>query len=67
MAKSASIKDKDGDLDESARPLILTRCKSEPARTAAEKLAPELGFWKTRRLGIVDSCSSSVLRLIISY
>ncbi|KDP29091.1 hypothetical protein JCGZ_16480 [Jatropha curcas] len=32
------------------RPLILTRCKSEPARTA-EKVDPELSFWKKRRLG----------------
>ncbi|TQE12240.1 hypothetical protein C1H46_002165 [Malus baccata] len=55
MAKSVSIEDKDGDLGGLARPLILTRCKLEPARTTAEKLDPELGFWKTRRLGIVDS------------
>ncbi|XVF07947.1 hypothetical protein REPUB_Repub06bG0183100 [Reevesia pubescens] len=33
------------------RPLILTRCKSEPARTA-ERLNPEMSFWKKRRLGI---------------
>ncbi|OMO72545.1 hypothetical protein CCACVL1_17723 [Corchorus capsularis] len=32
------------------RPLILTRCKSEPARTA-ERLDPEMSFWKKRRLG----------------
>ncbi|XVE76216.1 hypothetical protein DITRI_Ditri12bG0155300 [Diplodiscus trichospermus] len=31
-------------------PLILTRCKSEPARTA-EKQDPEMSFWKKRRLG----------------
>lgn len=61
MAKSASIADKDGDFGGSARALTLTRCKSEPARTAAEKLDPELGLWQTRRLGIVDSCSPSVL------
>ncbi|EXC16255.1 hypothetical protein L484_024429 [Morus notabilis] len=42
------------------RPLILTRCKSEPARTG-EKLDPELSFWRNRRLGIVNSCSASVL------
>lgn len=42
------------------RPLILTRCKSEPARTG-EKLEPVLGFWRNRRLGIVNSCSASVL------
>lgn len=43
MAKSASIEDlKEGEFgSESARPLILTRCKSEPARTAAEKLDPD--------------------------
>lgn len=32
------------------RPLILTRCKSEPARTG-EKLDPGISFWKKRRLG----------------
>ncbi|XP_022748168.1 uncharacterized protein LOC111297827 [Durio zibethinus] len=34
---------------EKVRPLILTRCKSEPARTA-ERLDPELSFWKNRRV-----------------
>ncbi|KAM1018860.1 hypothetical protein ACFX2I_040310 [Malus domestica] len=38
MLKSARIEDKDGDFDWSARLLILTTCKSEPVRTAAEKL-----------------------------
>ncbi|CAK7342978.1 unnamed protein product [Dovyalis caffra] len=32
------------------RPSILTRCKSEPARTG-EMLDPEMSFWKKRRLG----------------
>ncbi|KAM6569048.1 hypothetical protein CsatB_017033 [Cannabis sativa] len=41
------------------RPLILTRCKSEPARTG-EKLDPELIFWKNTRLGIINSCSPTV-------
>ncbi|KAJ9184265.1 hypothetical protein P3X46_004009 [Hevea brasiliensis] len=36
--------------DGTVHPLILTRCKSEPARTG-EKLDPELSFWKKRRLG----------------
>ncbi|XP_058221573.1 uncharacterized protein LOC131331561 [Rhododendron vialii] len=31
-------------------PLVLTRCKSEPNRTAAAKLKPESCFWKNRRL-----------------
>ncbi|PSS15982.1 Tropomyosin like [Actinidia chinensis var. chinensis] len=31
-------------------PLVLTRCKSEPMRTAAGKLAPETCFWKNRKL-----------------
>ncbi|XVF55439.1 hypothetical protein PTKIN_Ptkin06aG0035900 [Pterospermum kingtungense] len=31
-------------------PLILMRCKSEPARTG-ERLDPEMSFWKKRRLG----------------
>ncbi|XP_019151999.1 PREDICTED: uncharacterized protein LOC109148725 [Ipomoea nil] len=29
-------------------PLLLTRCKSEPARTG-ERLVPDAGFWKLRR------------------
>ena len=39
---------------DSVHPLILTRCKSEPARTA-EKLNPDTNFWKRRRLGLTDS------------
>lgn len=31
-------------------PLLLTRCKSEPARTG-ERLNPEANFWRQRRLG----------------
>ncbi|KAL6999572.1 hypothetical protein U1Q18_000731 [Sarracenia purpurea var. burkii] len=31
-------------------PLGLTRCKSEPMRTAAAKLAPDTCFWKNRKL-----------------
>ncbi|KAH7859629.1 hypothetical protein Vadar_003489 [Vaccinium darrowii] len=31
-------------------PLGLTRCKSEPMRTAAAKLKPESCFWKNRKL-----------------
>ncbi|KAG6596463.1 hypothetical protein SDJN02_09187, partial [Cucurbita argyrosperma subsp. argyrosperma] len=60
ITKSAIIErekagdDEDG-LGSSSRPLILTRCKSEPSRTA-EKMNPEIGFWKKRRLGIPDSC-----------
>ncbi|KAK2657995.1 hypothetical protein Ddye_011047 [Dipteronia dyeriana] len=34
----------------SVRPLILTRCKSEPARTG-QKLDPEISFWNKTRLG----------------
>ncbi|XP_028776004.1 uncharacterized protein LOC114732810 [Neltuma alba] len=41
---------------DSARPLILTRCKSEPARTS-QKLDPEINFWKKRRLGLAGSSS----------
>ncbi|XP_023005213.1 uncharacterized protein LOC111498309 [Cucurbita maxima] len=59
ITKSAIIeREKAGDEDglgSSSRPLILTRCKSEPSRTA-EKMNPEIGFWKKRRLGIPDSC-----------
>ncbi|KAM2968533.1 hypothetical protein FF1_028671 [Malus domestica] len=38
MSKSVRIEDKDGDFDGSAWLLILTTCKSEPVRMAAEKL-----------------------------
>ncbi|GMP53023.1 hypothetical protein CsSME_00018625 [Camellia sinensis var. sinensis] len=31
-------------------PLVLKRCKSEPRRSAAAKLAPETCFWKNRNL-----------------
>ncbi|XP_076930377.1 uncharacterized protein LOC143595155 [Bidens hawaiensis] len=31
-------------------PFVLTRCKSEPMRTAAAKLAPDNCFWKNRKL-----------------
>ncbi|GMY14710.1 LOC109796742 isoform [Fagus crenata] len=44
---------------DSVHPLILTRCKSEPARTA-EKLNPDTNFWKRRRLGLTDSRSPHV-------
>ncbi|KAK7345592.1 hypothetical protein VNO77_16198 [Canavalia gladiata] len=40
---------------DSAHPLVLTRCKSEPARTA-QKLDPEVNnFWKKTRLGFSDA------------
>ncbi|KAM0003154.1 hypothetical protein Hdeb2414_s0018g00521961 [Helianthus debilis subsp. tardiflorus] len=31
-------------------PFVLTRCKSEPMKTAAAKLAPDNCFWKNRKL-----------------
>ncbi|KAK3036308.1 hypothetical protein RJ639_031280 [Escallonia herrerae] len=31
-------------------PFVLTRCKSEPMRTAASKLVPDSCFWKNRKL-----------------
>ncbi|KAL8195473.1 hypothetical protein R6Q57_025876 [Mikania cordata] len=31
-------------------PFVLTRCKSEPMRTAAAKLAPDNCFWKNRKM-----------------
>ncbi|XP_021888182.1 uncharacterized protein LOC110807366 [Carica papaya] len=37
-------------LEEILEPIILTRCKSEPARSG-EKLDPELSLWRKRRLG----------------
>ncbi|CAN1135460.1 hypothetical protein LINPERPRIM_LOCUS15531 [Linum perenne] len=33
------------------RPVLLTRCKSEPARIGGEKFDEEVSFWKKRRLG----------------
>ena len=47
-------------VDVSVRPLILTRCKSEPTRTE-EKLDPDSNFWKRRRLGLIGSHSQPVL------
>ena len=47
-------------VDVSVGPLILTRCKSEPARTG-EKLDPDSNFWKRRRLGLIGSHSQPVL------
>ncbi|KAL9429261.1 hypothetical protein AB3S75_031135 [Citrus x aurantiifolia] len=52
FVKSANIEseEEEEELVTTMRPLILTRCKSEPARTG-EKLDPQLSFWKQRRLG----------------
>lgn len=52
FVKSANIEaeEEEEELVTTIRPLILTRCKSEPARTG-EKLDPQLSFWKQRRLG----------------
>lgn len=47
-------------VDVSVGPLILTRCKSLPARTG-EKLVPDYNFWKRRRLGLTGSNSQPVL------
>ncbi|KAJ6699131.1 PROTAMINE P1 FAMILY PROTEIN [Salix purpurea] len=53
----ASIRERTANIEESktekvstALPLVLTRCKSEPARTS-EKLDPVVILWKKRRLG----------------
>lgn len=55
FVKSANIEAEEEEVEEeelvtTVRPLILTRCKSEPARIG-EKLDPQLSFWKQRRLG----------------
>lgn len=51
LIETANVEDlKAGEAADSVRPLILTRCKSEPARTG-EKLDPEMNSWKQRRLG----------------
>ena len=47
-------------VDGSVEPLILTRCKSELARTR-EKLDPNSNFWKTGGLGLTGSHSQPVL------
>ena len=39
--------------EDSGRPLVLTRCKSEPARTAY-RLYSDVNFWKKRRWDFVD-------------
>ncbi|KAI4310724.1 hypothetical protein MLD38_035679 [Melastoma candidum] len=68
-AKSGSDENREtpaGDTEEEAvRPLMLTRCKSEPARTAEKMLDPEAtaeagggGFWRKTRVGVVDSSRS---------
>jgi hypothetical protein len=51
---------KAGEAVDSVQPLILTRCKSEPARTA-EKLYADMNFWKQSRLGLAHSHSPHVL------
>ena len=59
--KSENIEQlKAGEAVDSVQPLILTRCKSEPARTA-EKLYADMNFWKQSRLGLADSHSPYVL------
>ncbi|XP_035545309.1 uncharacterized protein LOC109012822 [Juglans regia] len=53
--KSINIEDvKAGEEADSIRPVILTRCKSEPMRTA-EKTDTEMNFRRKRRLGFADS------------
>ncbi|TXG58533.1 hypothetical protein EZV62_016362 [Acer yangbiense] len=53
FVKSENTQEGGGKTEEpvvSVRPLILTRCKSEPARTG-QKLDPEICFWNKTRLG----------------
>ena len=55
-------------------PFILTRCKSEPARTR-EELDPDSNFWKRRRLGLTLSLAhtyncfviKSIIKISISF
>ncbi|KAJ6922998.1 hypothetical protein NC652_016599 [Populus alba x Populus x berolinensis] len=49
-ANSANIEESKTEKVSTVRPLVLTRCKSEPARTG-EKLDAEMVFWKKGRLG----------------
>ena len=50
VANSANGEESNAEVVSTVRPLMLRRCKSEPARTG-EKLDPEVSFWKKRRLG----------------
>ncbi|KAJ6755971.1 CHLOROPLAST PROTEIN HCF243-RELATED [Salix purpurea] len=50
IANSANVEEPNTEVVSTVKPLILRRCKSEPARTG-EKLDPETSFWKKRRLG----------------
>lgn len=43
------------------RPLLLTRCKSEPARTAEKLFDPVASYWRKGRLDFADSISPHVL------
>lgn len=59
ITKSESVEElkkrEKGEGDCEARPVVLTRCKSEPARTGY-KLDPEVNnFWKKRKLGFADT------------
>ncbi|GMP50490.1 hypothetical protein CsSME_00017089 [Camellia sinensis var. sinensis] len=54
--KNREISDQEpetGEEGDNARPLILTRCKSEPARTG-ERLNPEASLWRQTRLGLIN-------------
>ncbi|KAI3474011.1 hypothetical protein Pfo_028799 [Paulownia fortunei] len=46
----------EGNCRRCSAPLLLTRCKSEPARTG-ERLNPEASFLRQRRLDVVEPCS----------
>ncbi|GKV12261.1 hypothetical protein SLEP1_g23432 [Rubroshorea leprosula] len=52
IANSANSEEPKAEQLSTIRPLILTRCKTVPARTAA-KLDPDLTFWKKRSIGFM--------------
>ncbi|KAJ8753969.1 hypothetical protein K2173_001867 [Erythroxylum novogranatense] len=52
VMRSAKIEDLRPEGTGNLHPLMLTRCKSEPARIA-KKLDPEMTFWKKGRLGFI--------------
>ncbi|KAK4272895.1 hypothetical protein QN277_021388 [Acacia crassicarpa] len=50
---SQEFRRREGGGGDYVHPLVLTRCKSEPARTA-QKIDAEVKFWKKRRSGVSD-------------
>ncbi|KAI3447611.1 hypothetical protein Pfo_004276 [Paulownia fortunei] len=56
-----NVQDSKGIAGGAVHPLLLTRCKSEPARIG-ERLIPEPNFWRQRRFGAVEPSSLTTYR-----